>query len=188
MLRGDCSYPLIHVVWLWNFNMYPDSIMFMASTLRIMGWVLLTAVALGAGYMLLEKWLFEIDFCSLLICTEGYPCFEQGNCSHWKDPPDWHTPFWLRHWTCKITGSSLQILQFHNQTNWVGPFCRWVSKVKIYLKQYLELGSYKHWPTYKDRKHRMSEAEKPEFAKQSLKGFVMRIMMMIDMFKNKRDD
>jgi len=62
--------------------------MFRASTLRIIGWVLLIAVLLGAGYMLLERWLFEIDPCSPLICTEGYPCFEQGNCSHWKDPPE----------------------------------------------------------------------------------------------------
>ena len=62
--------------------------MFRASMLRIIGWVLLTALVLGAGYMLLEQWLFEIDRCSPLICTEGYPCFEQGNCSHWKDPPE----------------------------------------------------------------------------------------------------
>ena len=33
----------------------------------------------------------------------------------------------------------------------------------------------------------MSDADKPEFAKQSLTGFVMRIMMMIDMFKKKSD-
>jgi hypothetical protein len=33
-----------------------------------------------AGYMLLDIWLFEVDRCSPLICTEGYPCFEQGDC------------------------------------------------------------------------------------------------------------
>ena len=34
----------------------------------------------------------------------------------------------------------------------------------------------------------MPDANKPEFAKQSFKGFVMRIMMMmIDMFKKKSD-
>ena len=33
----------------------------------------------------------------------------------------------------------------------------------------------------------MSDADKPEFAKQSLKGFVMRVMMIIDMFKKKSD-
>ena len=33
----------------------------------------------------------------------------------------------------------------------------------------------------------MPDADKPEFAKQSFKGFVMRIMMMIDMFKKKSD-
>jgi len=54
--------------------------MFRASTLRMIGWVLLTAAVLGAGYMLLERWLVEIDPCSPLICTEGYPCFEQGDC------------------------------------------------------------------------------------------------------------
>ena len=39
----------------------------------------------------------------------------------------------------------------------------------------------------KDRKYDMPDADKPEFAKQSFKGFVMRIMMMIDMFKKKSD-
>ena len=33
----------------------------------------------------------------------------------------------------------------------------------------------------------MSDADKPEFAKQSFKCFVMRTMMMIDMFKKKSD-
>ena len=33
----------------------------------------------------------------------------------------------------------------------------------------------------------MSDADKPEFAKQSFKGFVIRIMMMVDMFKKKSD-
>ena len=33
----------------------------------------------------------------------------------------------------------------------------------------------------------MSYAEKPEYAKQSLKGFMMRIIMMVDLFR-KRDD
>ena len=33
----------------------------------------------------------------------------------------------------------------------------------------------------------MPDADKPEFAKQSFKGFVMRIMMMIDIFKKKSD-
>jgi len=46
----------------------------------MIGWVLSTAAVLGAGYMLLERWLVEIDPCSPLICTEGYPCFEQGDC------------------------------------------------------------------------------------------------------------
>jgi len=40
----------------------------------------------------------------------------------------------------------------------------------------------------RDRKHHMSDMEKPEFAKQSFKGFLMRIMMMIDLFKKKSDD
>ena len=33
----------------------------------------------------------------------------------------------------------------------------------------------------------MPDADKPEFAKQSFKGFAMRIMMVIDMFKKKSD-
>ena len=33
----------------------------------------------------------------------------------------------------------------------------------------------------------MPDADKSEFAKQSFKGFMMRIMMMIDMFKKKSD-
>ena len=34
----------------------------------------------------------------------------------------------------------------------------------------------------------MSNAEKPEFAKQSLKGFMMRIMMMVDLFRKKNNE
>jgi hypothetical protein len=60
--------------------------MLRASTLRIIGWVLLTPVVLATAYMLLEIWLFDIDPCSPFICTEDYPCFDQGNCSHWKAP------------------------------------------------------------------------------------------------------
>jgi hypothetical protein len=45
-----------------------------------------TLMILAAGYMLLDIWLFEVDRCSHLICTEGYPCFEQGDCSHYKMP------------------------------------------------------------------------------------------------------
>ena len=33
----------------------------------------------------------------------------------------------------------------------------------------------------------MPDADKPEFAKQSFKDFVVRIMMMKDMFKKKSD-
>jgi hypothetical protein len=33
----------------------------------------------------------------------------------------------------------------------------------------------------------MPDADKPEFAKQSFKSFVVRIMMMKDMFKKKSD-
>ena len=62
--------------------------MFRASTLRIIGWVFLTPVVLVTAYMLLEIWLFDLDPCSPFICTEGYPCFDQGNCSYWNDPPE----------------------------------------------------------------------------------------------------
>ena len=42
--------------------------------------IIWTLIILGIGYMLLDTWLFEVDRCSPLICTEGYPCFEQGDC------------------------------------------------------------------------------------------------------------
>jgi hypothetical protein len=45
-----------------------------------------TLIILGIGYMLLDIWLFEVDRCSPLICTEGYPCFEQGDCPSSKVP------------------------------------------------------------------------------------------------------
>ena len=32
----------------------------------------------------------------------------------------------------------------------------------------------------------MPDAEKPEFTKQSLKGFMMRIMMMVDILRKKK--
>ena len=42
--------------------------------------IICTLMILAIGYMLLDIWLFEVDGCSPLICTEGYPCFEQGDC------------------------------------------------------------------------------------------------------------
>ena len=42
--------------------------------------IICTLMILAIGYMLLDIWLFEVDRCSPLICTEGYPCFEQGDC------------------------------------------------------------------------------------------------------------
>ena len=48
--------------------------------------IICTLMILAIGYMLLDIWLFEVDRCSHLICTEGYPCFEQGDCSHYKMP------------------------------------------------------------------------------------------------------
>ena len=82
LLSGGFSCPLIHVVWLCEFSLDPDCRMSRASTLKIRGWVLLAPVVLATAYMLLEIWLFEVDSCSPLICAEGYPCFEKGNCSH----------------------------------------------------------------------------------------------------------
>ena len=48
--------------------------------------VICTLMILAIGYMLLDIWLFEVDRCSPLICTEGYPCFEQGDCPSSKVP------------------------------------------------------------------------------------------------------
>lgn len=39
------------------------------------------AVLILAGiYFILDRWLDDYDRCDPLICTEGYPCFEQGDC------------------------------------------------------------------------------------------------------------
>ena len=37
-------------------------------------------LALAGIYFLLDSWLDDYDRCDPLICTEGYPCFEQGDC------------------------------------------------------------------------------------------------------------
>ena len=35
---------------------------------------------LAGIYIILDRWLDDYDRCDPLICTEGYPCFEQGDC------------------------------------------------------------------------------------------------------------
>jgi hypothetical protein len=41
---------------------------------------ILIMATLAAIYFLLVPLLDDYDRCDPLICTEGYPCFEQGDC------------------------------------------------------------------------------------------------------------
>ena len=54
--------------------------MFKSSATRIFYGGILIVLILAATYFLLEKLFEDIDRCDPLICTEGYPCFEQGDC------------------------------------------------------------------------------------------------------------
>ena len=43
------------------------------------GGILILLIFAGI-YLILDIWLDDYDRCNPLICTEGYPCFEQGDC------------------------------------------------------------------------------------------------------------
>ena len=54
--------------------------MFKSPAVSIFYGGILIALTLAAIYFLLVKLLDDYDRCDPLICTEGYPCFEQGDC------------------------------------------------------------------------------------------------------------
>ena len=54
--------------------------MFKSSAVAIFYGGILIMLTLAAIYFLLDTWLDDYDRCDPLICTEGYPCFEQGDC------------------------------------------------------------------------------------------------------------
>ena len=43
------------------------------------GGILILLIFAGI-YLILDTWIEDYDRCDPLICTEGYPCFEQGDC------------------------------------------------------------------------------------------------------------
>jgi len=54
--------------------------MFKSTAERIFYGGILIMLILAALYFLLDIFFEDIDRCDPLICTEGYPCFEQGDC------------------------------------------------------------------------------------------------------------
>ena len=54
--------------------------MFKSPAVSIFYGGILIALTLAAIYFLLVTLLDDYDRCDPLICTEGYPCFEQGDC------------------------------------------------------------------------------------------------------------
>jgi len=54
--------------------------MFNSLAVKIFYGGILIMIALAALVFLLDTWLEDIDRCDPLICTPGYPCFEQGDC------------------------------------------------------------------------------------------------------------
>ena len=54
--------------------------MFKSTAERIFYGGILVMLILAALYFLLDIFFEDIDRCDPLICTEGYPCFEQGDC------------------------------------------------------------------------------------------------------------
>ena len=54
--------------------------MFKSTAERIFYGGILIMLILAALYFLLDIFFEDIDRCDPLICTVGYPCFEQGDC------------------------------------------------------------------------------------------------------------
>ena len=48
------------------------------------GGILILLIFAGI-YLILDTWIEDYDRCDPLICTEGYPCFEQGD---WGPSPE----------------------------------------------------------------------------------------------------
>lgn len=54
--------------------------MFKSTAERIFYGGILIMLILAALYFFLDIFFEDIDRCDPLICTVGYPCFEQGDC------------------------------------------------------------------------------------------------------------
>ena len=54
--------------------------MFKLTAVSIFYGGILILLILAGTYLILDSWLDDYDRCDPLICTEGYPCFEQGDC------------------------------------------------------------------------------------------------------------
>ena len=54
--------------------------MFKLTAVSIFYGGILILLILAGTYLILDIWLDDYDRCNPLICTEGYPCFEQGDC------------------------------------------------------------------------------------------------------------
>lgn len=57
--------------------------MFTARIIRIVSGVIFAGVMVVTFYFILDIVSpYDGDPCNPLICTPGYPCFDQGNCTH----------------------------------------------------------------------------------------------------------
>ena len=65
---------LINRIDAWSKKMFKSP-----ATSIFYGGILILLIFAGI-YLILDTWLEDYDRCDPLICTEGYPCFEQGDC------------------------------------------------------------------------------------------------------------
>ncbi len=54
--------------------------MFKLTAVSIFYGGILILLILAGTYLILDIWLDDYDRCDPLICTEGYPWFDQGDC------------------------------------------------------------------------------------------------------------